>query len=556
MFLLAIVLLSLPITSSLLIIDNSTSIIGSYLKTMNFAEKDGNRRIGLVNASLPEANDMLIDWGLPFKKESTFQIINGPTIELRKNATKMDHVIIFLEELHYIDRIVSTLIHQPFFKFSEPNYHFLVLKPYSNSLEELDMYMRQLWENHQLVDFVIIFMDCFNNVQIISYNPFEAKALNYSGREYSSDILFPNKLKDLKGYKIKISIFKKKYEAEFINNSCTKGRDCQIMNTFLKFFNARADIVEPEGSIDVAYNNVKKDIISGKSEIAFNNRWLLPEEYMHGSYSVRQTAIVGIVPRAKRRPLATSLALIFDIHIWLLLILLKMIFILMGNIAKASGLNNNKISRKFILLPTYFYSLIFSNLFQGAVITALTSLRYEPDIDSIEDLARSGLRVCGEQSWSPLLKDNLNVSQMSFVEVNRVLSSTKGNQAYMVNKIWALNFLTLIAKTGKFYSDYYHVSKEAYGVGTITYYLGNHTPYRQTFRQFIISMSQFGLDLPFPDVGKRHNINRKESTFEVLTLRQIKIAFQIWALGLVISTVIFVLEIVCVGKKPKLVFIR
>jgi hypothetical protein len=114
-----------------------------------------------------------------------------PKILNRINDSLITEFFIFLPDWHHLRRITQRW-------HTSKETTFVVCKPVQNSTTLLEI-LGTMW-SQKFLDFVVVFYD--QNLRIVTYNPFTEEIMDLEAQP-----LFPNKLKDLAGYRIKVAMF-------------------------------------------------------------------------------------------------------------------------------------------------------------------------------------------------------------------------------------------------------------------------------------------------------------------------------------------------------------
>ncbi|CAG9768206.1 unnamed protein product [Ceutorhynchus assimilis] len=500
-----------------------------YLKQQDFTSVNVKNCIAVVHSNISQAKDIINNWQITEKM--AIQVLNAPIIYFTKDNTIYEHTILLVRNLKEILNLANLFLNQSTVWYSDPKYHVLLLKTknMNNSAKELDF----LWENHRILNFVLVFVNESKNLQKIYYNVFNKKLSKIPQNT--------NKIIDMKGYKIRTPMDRSsKANAIYENGKCIAGRVCNLMNPFLKFFNADIELVIPQGNAKMTYTDIRKYISSKKVDISFTEFFFRIEFTIYAPYSINPFLIVGLVPKAPVLPPSVTLFYIFHIYVWILIIIFKIFFIYFFHIFPIIKL---KRALKLLLLCSYVYSIIFQNTFQGAVITALTTPKFFKDVNTVDELAASGLKVYVPDDWQEFVAKKLEITHLNFKVIGFLIWTLKETQAcYVVTDWWGENLLLNKTKQGEYYSKYYHLTKDALGAGRITYLLARNSPFKKYFNTFLFLMNDFGLFLPF--AKQKYQYKNEGAASTTLNLEHLYGAFLLLICGLCFSMLVFWFEII------------
>lgn len=482
-----------------------------------------------------------------FSSQVPIRIMNEYIKEFRDKSSKLEYVHIFTEEFEDILKTLNTFVQRPQVAFSLPKYFIYVTSSKNPAIETLKSTMQLIWNNMRILHYIIVFTQ--HKDAAFSYNPFK-KELKVVTQQQTR--IFPTKVTDLNGYKIKLSIvLGEPSEGELVDNKCIKGNLCNLVNCFLNYLNASYEMPILDGGIEKLYRSSKQALKNREIDLSVGSHWLLKEYLMYSSFPIQQSAVVGVVRKSRPKPLFSSIFSFFDPYVWVLIVFFNIFFTILLNSGVHNFLKNyingsQKLTTfNIIVLSHHVFEIVFETAFQGAVITALTTPVFEKNIDTVKDLVESGLPVYGEDDWSSLVTGKIELKQMSYIEVGTNLWAMKTDKVYLTTDYWAE--LQLLNKTvdGTYYSQFYHIIKEPLGMGKITFLLARNFPFQQTFNDIVIKMHDHGLFLWF---GKRKFTFKDERLFQKLSFKNIYGAFVLLVMGLSISTLIFFIEIVWFNK--------
>lgn len=501
--------------------------------------------IVLVNTQFKGAVDFLRNnfSSFMFSSEMPIRIMNGHTEEFRDKSSKLEYVHMFVEKLQDILKTLDTFVQRPQMAFSLPKYFIYVTSSNNPVIKTLKSTMQLIWNNMRILHYVIVFTQ--HKDAAFSYNPFR-KELKVVTQQQNN--MFPTKVTDLNGYKIKLSVVVgEPAEGELIDNKCIKGNLCILVNCFLNYLNASYEMPILDGGIEKLYRSSKQALKNREIDLSVASHWLLEEYLMYSAFPIQQSAVVGLVRKSRPKPLFSSIFSFFDIYVWILIVFCNIFFTLLLNSGLKNYINGSEklTTLNIILLSHYVFEIVFETAFQGAVITALTTPVFDKNIDTIEDLVESGLSVYGEDDWRSLITEKLELKQMSYIEEGMNLWAMKTDKVYLTTDYWAE--LQLLNKTadGTYYSQFYHIIKEPLGMGKITFLLARNYPFQQTFNDIVMKMHDHGLFLWF---GKRKFTFKDERLLQKLSFKNIYGAFLLLVMGLSVATIIFFIEFVWFNK--------
>ncbi|KAF7278951.1 hypothetical protein GWI33_007815 [Rhynchophorus ferrugineus] len=485
------------------------------------------------------------------RKVMSIRIINGTIKKLGIYYTQMRHAFVFLQGIENINHIASNVLSQNIFWINNPKYYFIITRRVNLRNEEIEQALNQFWIKKHIVNSLLIYADKRGIFHVYSYNPFTKQLVNHKTNEEQSK-LFPNKMKNLHGYPIRVCIFYSQLMAKIINGKCHVGLDCDVLNIFMRHLNATIKFISPGILQANTFKLSRQYVIEDKAEISFNNMFLTEDMLLYTSFAFAHLRLFAAVPRAKELTFLLNMMFAFDLYVWSLIIFLGMLFAILKYllITSKKGAKVHNKSIKILILSRLFYLVIFCNSFQGVVITILTSPKYGKDIATIADLQESKLNVYGEIDWKPIIPKEIlsQYKYLNYLEVALALRGLKCDGAYLTSEYWMDSLLRNKSSDGSRYSRYYFKMKEPLATGLLTYYTRKNSPYNKIIYHTILLIQNFGLDLKF---GKGYNGFHKTRHTEKLSLKHLQGAFLLLVTGYTCSTIILIIEklLVCMYKE-------
>lgn len=400
--------------------ETSSNTIKSYLKTV--LEVYNPR--SLVVVSTPENLD---DWissfyelGTPLYKLSLTNIktFNG------KYHMKYDVNITFEENKIYTV-ISEKLFENEWFLHKLQTIYFwrqrdkvLILIRHEFKTEQLKRLKRLMflcWKNKVLN---IAFAFVGTSITTITFNPFTG---NISFSENNN--IFPDKLRNLYGHKINVSMFSNILDA-IPSGSEFKGRDGLMASTVEQILNATFTYIGPMDGVDYGENlggrrmsGVFGDVANGRTEIAFNSRYLKGEfeNLLEATYPHGRDDLTGLVPVVKPSDVK-DFGRNFSSQIWLLLmatqlllfclicvlttitqheinpvVIAGVLFRLM--LGQPAQYDQNAASVRMVLLSVTYIAFFFEIAYLSQLASVLAVPRKPHQINTLEELADSDLKV-------------------------------------------------------------------------------------------------------------------------------------------------------------------
>lgn len=326
------------------------------------------------------------------------------------------------------------------------------------------------------------------------YNPFSSnKSIEISVSESSS--IFPDKLRNLYGYKINVSMFPNILDA-IPNGNKFKGKDGLMASTVESILNASFTYIGPMDGVDYGENlggmrmsGVFGDVAKGRTEIAFNSRYLKGEfeNLLEATYPHGRDDLTGLIPVIKPSDIK-DFGRNFNTQVWLLfistqLILFCLICILMTiteNLIEplmiASVLfrlilgqpvqyysNINMV--RLVLLSVTYIAFFFEIAYMSQLASILAVPRKPNQINTLEELAESDLKIYTLSRFKKMLnrtlkepiRQKLVEKLMTFQETEQI---DELNEHKFIGAICKEHIAVYIVQQRNNYGKFYRIMNE------------------------------------------------------------------------------------------------
>lgn len=300
-------------------------------------------------------------------------------------------------------------------------------------LGRLKRLMFLCWKN-KVLNIALAFVGTF--ITTITYNPFTANnSIDISFSENNN--IFPDKLRNLYGHKINVSMFSNILDA-IPCGSKFKGRDGLMAHTVEQILNASFTYIGPMDAVDYGENlggmrmsGVFGDVANGRTEIAFNSRYLKGEfeNLLEATYPHGRDDLTGLVPVVKPSDIK-DFGRNFSSQIWLLLMATQLILfclicilttitqheidpILVAGalyrlmLGQPAQYYQNITSVRLVLLSVTYIAFFFEIAYLSQLASILAVPRRPHQINTLEELADSDLKIYTLPRFKKMLNTNL-----------------------------------------------------------------------------------------------------------------------------------------------------
>jgi hypothetical protein len=480
-----------------------------------------------------------------------------------EDISKSAETYIFMEKADDAGDVIAQLQTYQFWSARNQNY-FIICTRVKNT-KFLTHLLELIW-TRQILNFVVVFV--FTSVEIFSYNPFTREVMNLT----MSGNLFPDKLRNLNGFRLKVSLWAD-WPLTTKQNDQWVGKDFNVLTVVMSMLNATFEVVEPPNRAGLL--GVIEDISSGRSDFSFNTCFLfIFESYdIEYSYPHQMDALVVLIPTDDNFIKDTSILSIFHPSVWFLFVVVivanaltsksvnkidsfnKLILYYFGSLLGIPWprLTSKYFSIKLKLLIFLLCSIIFRTAFQCFLTGSFLGSHFFQEITTISELSKSDIMIRGSQPLVDLIPEEFGLSGkfifMRRYERNRLLQKLDRTAAFLIDRDAAKELLTMW-KTGGHILPFY-VMEEALLPGIDTYFFHKNSPYMEKIEECLQRDREFALSLPKHKQTPRSDSDRNRVV--LLSLEHLKFVFILLGSGLVASCVVFFAELILNRKYCSLV---
>lgn len=536
-----------PLTTPAIPIPRPESRLATYLKTHGNKYEFCNYFYG----KLDEVRDILI----LFLKYNSCAAISGNSFS--GNAPfvgKAQATYVFIGGNSSEEAILAQLREKnPFWKSQNSNYFILCNYPEIN-FDYLMGFLKMLARRH-IINFLVITVN-EDYFEFYSYNLFTGQTI--FGKDQ-----FEDKLQNLNGHPLRVSFFTD-FPLTFKSEGKWVGIDYHRLSLVASIMNASIKLIEPkEGT---AYFGAFNATVDDVTDFCFISHFYMNKLFQTADYTYphESNQIVGIVPaNLYHRDKITT---IFSTIIWILLgfLLLFLSFImelnqenfwesLLYNISCFLGNPYPNLKRKpftirVLVLVFIAGSINFRTAFQSFLVSTFITPKLGKQIKTIEELRASDFEIYSSISLALALPREYGLSGkltiISPAERLEKLYNLDTSSAYIIIKTTANKFMESL--NSKFLEPPFYIMNEALVPSLNTYIFQKHSPFLEKVNECLGRMKQHGLlNSPFSKpVGAICNQELLHVHNTKLCFRHLRFVFAILATGLLISFIVFALELI------------
>ncbi|XP_021937037.1 uncharacterized protein LOC110838289 [Zootermopsis nevadensis] len=461
-----------------------------------------------------------------------------------------------------------------------------------------DMYgstFLNLWTKYQVLNVITIvkYMDiCNKQSDIMVYDFFETNGVINVTPEQVAELprSYLERTWNLKGYSVRVTMLHSFPNAVFNCRSLKKcsyeGRDWEVLRNLATYMNFTPVISQPRDGKGLGYKTESVftgslgDLVYKRVDISANERYIKDYdadiEFTMPAFYTQQ--LVVIVPKAQRIPWWRAMSECFTFHFWVCLLAVFLVttvvwYVLRRLSEKVSFLTNavdtmavfltmslsfltkiSALSQRLLIASCLFFSLVVMCLFQSSLLDTVAHPRFQPDIDTLQKLDKTGLPIItldrnlldtfNESLALRNLADRLQHQDVSEDALLHQIANHR-NACMLTSKGEALWFL------GKF-PNKLHIVSESPREYFVSYMIPKGSPYATRIHNLLGKMSQAGLVRKW-DVDASYRLQLKAlregranlqdtGNAKVFAFFDFQFSFLVWAVGVAVGTVVFLLE--------------
>lgn len=475
---------------------------------------------------------------------------------------------IFLETHKDVGRTITQLQLYPFWKNRFEN-HFIICTAV-NETSFISEFLELIWA-HKILNFVLIFVH--KHLEIFSYNPFsDKKILNLTETPYED--FFPDKVNNLNGHNLRVSIFDYPPTTEKFKNEWY-GKDFQHLKMVTSMINATFTLFELVGNDTYHFERAYRDVIHNRTDFCFVSHFQEINRFKNVEYTYphQNDALVLLLPITQDIKKKRNLLSIFTTTTWILIIILIITLSLSLRIANkklktqtsfwpelmhvwaaflGSSLVNFRRKKPIVqcqLVLFIFICSVFRTAFHSFLISSYISPSYVDKITNISDIKDTDLIIYTGRTFVKMVPKSTGLRErLVFItkkERYKKLYEFDPKAAYLMKAAYAEAIMNQM-KNFKAKVPYY-ILEEPLVPGFDNYIFQKHSPYVHKINECLTKETQYGLWFNFVP-SYAYDYYQSNSTSEdniSLNLQHVQLVFCLLGVGLLISLLVFLLELSC-----------
>lgn len=504
-----------------------------------------------------------------------------------------------------IDRFV-TLINKRKKKKSLNTSVIIFQRIISNNSNWLRDLFTKLWSKNILKIFVLFYRQHLN---IYTFDPFDESGLtviNATGSSNFKDIVLIKRLKNLKGYKIPVGLF-------HLEDRALKYIDSKGKLKFSGIDGFTADLIGERMNASLEYhlidsadsqkNNI--EMLNGNVSLSFNIYGYYKksfENHVETTKAFQQKNFCALVPKAGYQPAFKNVFFSLSMASWIIVlvnlllfpwiyqlfqtlysfvmvVLLKKedtdesltfsssikqnyLFTIQTFVGEPLNIMPNKAVFLCLMLSWIIYGFLVTSGFTAKLLSSLVSPRPLADINTIDELFNSSLRINSHANLygnfrAYMHQDIWNVFQERVINITWNSLGTRlavnyTDDAYIQGEFFAYYYKY------KFYNKidnrpYFHIMEDRVLYFPAVYLVEQGSPFLEFMDKLLGWFYQYGFILKWDEMALSHNIlqghNNERIISEddsdsrvILTMEHFQTIFYIWVIGTILGMVCFLYE--------------
>ncbi|KAG5893772.1 hypothetical protein JTB14_005439 [Gonioctena quinquepunctata] len=448
-----VIILSLNISEFLASYLEENSV-GIQLKNYSsqLKKSDFNFNLCIFYNTITEECDEVSDWFIRNTKKSPVIVNNGKNISNNNHLPARDCIFVFIKSRNNLSETLMNVESYPHFT-NRAKIQYIICSRVDHK-KWLPITLKRIWKMG-IFNFVMVYV--YEGLEVISYNAFNRlKITNLTDENRSSSVLFPNKLRDVKGHTFNVGMYPS-YPMNKKSDGRWDGFEVRLLNDTINLMNGKVNIVDLPRKEN---NDFKIDHVKN-CDFTFIRKFLSQTEEGFDFISLFQMDdLVGLVPKNHKSSVSSiehmfALTTVFTLVMILLIVafiaragnafsiseaILALWYILCGG--SVSFPKRMPGSSKILFSSFSVFALLLAVIFQTRFTINLVAWRYKKNINNIKDLHESDLTIAVSSYHEKYIPEML-VEQCVFMDISLVSKSIFNdsckNTAFIMTKRLSLS---------------------------------------------------------------------------------------------------------------------
>lgn len=496
----------------------------------------------------------LVDWFL--RKTNTVYLAKDDGIcSVCKDIVAHINFYIFAESkekvMEYIYEVNATYIHSATF--------FIILESENDDLmDEADL-LESIWRTYKFLDnFLITYRD---SAHIVTYNPFFNETVVFDKRHQIKKCeIFRNKLKNLNGYKIKVSMFEDPPRT-ILHNGKFEGKGARFMALAFNKMNATPEIIIPDEIEGSYYTGANLAAVARKIDVSFMNHFTTHIIGRNESFAYphRMDDFVVVVLKGSEIINYFNIHEIFDGYTWMCVLVSISTITLYRKMVEQKDANvcssfmhvwsaftgvtldstfktNRKV--KIVFVTWTMGCLVLNIIFSSLLASKIIKPKVRNNIDTIEELRRLNPKIYVSKKFigsvSERYGSSKNLIPTSHLARRKALNNIDEKTAVVI----ANTVVELISDRSTL-----HVLKEHLLPGFSMYRFQSKSPFKKKIEHIAFQDAEHGLTKFNQNFTFRRTRQESNKMQSLLKFKHLKYMFVIFVIGHSFAVGVFILEV-------------
>lgn len=442
---------------------------------------------------------------------------------------------------------------------------------------------------HRIVNIVFVFLSNSDAgdaiIQSYTYNQFTQNYLIYLDNNMFN--IFPDKVANLNGFPIRISMFDNIVDA-IPGNNMFMGRDGLMSSSIMDYINATAVYAYPKGHVNYGLNynrtyttGTLDDVRNHVTDVAFNTRFLRLEfdNYVEGTYPHDRDDLSCLIPRQDHEDVK-SFAVPLPLPVWMVSMLVLILFYLYIIICSKRHRDNHvavidalfisslimlgkpikELNIKYFRLAFLSYltfSFFLLTVYQSKLTSVMTVKTKPIKIDTLEQLAETDFvivtlrryKVMLNVTLEPRIRNKIIPRIRTIPEEKLIAEIRKQKNQVIICKNHLARYGVAQKSNYQENGKFYRIMKESPFPSLCSYIVSYGSPFHAKFNVLIHRIVESGIQgfwkreiWHYLSVSgtlrvKRNHQKKKLSAMNLLS------AFRTFMAGAIVSTLVFLVEV-------------
>lgn len=550
------VILFPQLSFNILTVESESEILIQLQDYLNYIWNCSNRNEIVLIVDRNWETKSVVDWFLT--KTDIVYLINEEKLQsiCRQIVSRLSFYI-FAESrekvMEYIYTVNASYVYTPTF--------FIILHTENQKRRNETDLLEDIWKIFKFLNCLLVTVE--KSIQVTTFNPFFNETIVFHKKKHLRNCeILPDKLNDLNGYEIRVSLFEDPPRV-IVCNGKFEGEDIRFMYLAFKKINASAQIIIPDQNEGSYFSGANIGIVARQIDISFMKHFTTRIIGRNVSYSYPHGMddFVVVVLRASQNENFFGVHEIFDYYTWVCVVIsiftvtfyrkvivkrdanifssFMHVWSIFTGVTLDSTLKTQK-KVKIVFLVWTVGCLVLNIIFSSLLASKIIKPRSGNNIDTIEELQKLNPKIYMSKKFFGNIPKEYGISNnlisASHLTRHEALNNIDENTAVVI----ATTVLELIVDR-----SHLHVLREHLLPGFTMYRFQSKSPFKEKINEILFKTIEHGLIRFNRNFTVRHDHHQHSNKQQlVLKFKHLKNIFLIFAFGQSIAVIVFLLEII------------